>query len=148
MYFTSDLGSALAAPEQPQAVSPVHAMLTTVSGLLVGGFLLLVFAVLDAQQLIAVPASAISIGRFATIAWFGGLIPLWAVATVLINRRQMMAARPQWKAAIERWRRLYYCSRDDVVFLPRERQVSSPEHIAEFLRAGVAVERRQPWRAR
>ncbi len=40
-----------------------------------------------------------------------------------------------WKTATERWNRLYYCSRDDVVFIPEEegRGCVAVEQVQSFL---------------
>jgi hypothetical protein len=47
---------------------------------------------------------------------------------------------PAWDRAMETWRNLYYCSRDDVVFDGRTQRTLSNEQLNNLRHAGEQVE--------
>ncbi len=47
---------------------------------------------------------------------------------------------PAWDRAMNKWRSLYYCSRDEVVFDPQTRKTLSDNELAEIRNAGERVE--------
>lgn len=51
--------------------------------------------------------------------------------TNLIQNHQKEVER--WEMATERWRSLYYCGRDDCVFIPGEKGHAPAHHMIEFL---------------
>jgi hypothetical protein len=60
-------------------------------------------------------------------------MPLWAFAACTRSREQLKARLPEWRIAMDRWRLVYYCSRDDLVFLPSQGTAVSPDAMAELL---------------
>jgi len=50
-----------------------------------------------------------------------------------ILKAQWQASMGRWKKSIGRWNRLYYCSRDDVIFIPGEKQAVPPGRMSEIL---------------
>lgn len=56
------------------------------------------------------------------------------------NRRakaQFPARMQAWEQAMARWGRVYYCSRDDIVFDPETGESCHPADLHEFLYAGL-----------
>lgn len=45
------------------------------------------------------------------------------------------AGLPTWEETVRRWERLYYCSRDDLVFDPNTNATCSPQHLQQFLKS-------------
>ncbi len=43
------------------------------------------------------------------------------------------ASEKAWRVAMNRWQKLYYCSRDDVVFIPGEGRAVPPNRMSELL---------------
>jgi len=41
-----------------------------------------------------------------------------------------------WRSAAQRWDTLYYCARDDILFLPGESDYASPEDMSPLLHGG------------
>jgi hypothetical protein len=50
-----------------------------------------------------------------------------------IDQTQTDNSLRQWERAREFWDKLYYCYRDDVVFIPGTNQSSSPDKLKEYL---------------
>ena len=44
------------------------------------------------------------------------------------------SAFPEWQTAIGRWDKLYYCSRDDCVFIPGEKHSATLDGMQSFIR--------------
>lgn len=66
---------------------------------------------------------------------------LWLLP-ITISRKQLRSEkqrcevqRPSWQRAMNRWERLYYCARDDGVFIPGETPFVPIEKIQELLYA-------------
>jgi hypothetical protein len=71
----------------------------------------------------------------------GGLL---ATAVALLVLRQIWKVRdaaeceremPQWERAMARWEQLYYCPKDDVVFIPGEGEPVLADNIDELVYA-------------
>jgi hypothetical protein len=100
-----------------------------------------------------VMAAEILFGHPPTRNWWDFAIPLGAIATatayillwvlgVRFIRRRARAAKdkyaqqvPAWTRATDKYKRLYYCKRDDIVFDPLDNKVCAPEALPEFLYA-------------
>jgi hypothetical protein len=68
--------------------------------------------------------------------WVGcglGLFLLSIIAFIIHRDWERSGAKPNWENAMSRWNRLYYCMRDDIVFLPGEDGNASSENMVEFL---------------
>lgn len=63
------------------------------------------------------------------------LVGLLVLHTSLLRGSKARYTRelPIWQAMMEVWNRLYYCTRDDVVFDPATRETAEPERLAALL---------------
>ena len=69
------------------------------------------------------------------------LIALGAILSILAiislasgkTRQQSDAEQRQYQRALAKWNTLYYCYRDDIVFVPGESSFASPEQLHAFL---------------
>lgn len=80
--------------------------------------------------------STSSLGCLIGLAIFG----LSLVAIVSARRAHAKDVRafyasenPRWQAAIDKWNDLYYCGRDDLVFIPETREMADAEEMMSFL---------------
>ena len=60
---------------------------------------------------------------------------VWATGLSLVGRARIHWAMPAWENAVARWYELYYCSRDDGVYLPDETEFVSVELMGTVLYA-------------
>jgi hypothetical protein len=51
------------------------------------------------------------------------------------HRQKYAIEKPRWDRAVHRWERLYYCARDDGVFIPGETPFIPIDKMQEFLYA-------------
>jgi len=134
--FVSELARILAPPAEPRAYSYGNAVATMATGWIIGVLLLLLLAALTAQNLFAVPASVGEVGRLTTVLWFGAAMPLIALAVANREQRKLDQRLQIWRSAAHRWQRLYYCARDDIVFLPfSEDPVVRPDKLNDLISA-------------
>ena len=70
----------------------------------------------------------------------GGIGPLMGLLSLYgsnsryeAKRSKYEAEKPVWDATMERWRRLYYCFRDDIVFDPDTGEFSQPSDVRRLL---------------
>jgi hypothetical protein len=104
---------------------------------LLGAIVLAPLLLLRAQSLFEMPSGPLQAGIYATLAWFGLVMPaliFWRTASARHHYREVL---PAWKAADSRWLQLYYCHRDDVVFLAGSAQAAPPDDLSGLL-AGAA----------
>lgn len=62
-----------------------------------------------------------------------GLILTSAVLLVVHLDWEKSGQKPEWESAMLVWDRLYYCTRDDIVFLPGEEGSAPSEGMLEFI---------------
>ena len=60
---------------------------------------------------------------------------VWAIGLSLAGRARVHWAMPAWEHAVARWYELYYCSRDDGVYLPDDSEFVSVELMGTLLYA-------------
>lgn len=72
----------------------------------------------------------------------GGLALLWLVLLVWVSRRRhahrvrrLAVEKQRWDGAILRWEHLYYCARDDGVFVPGETSLIPIDQLHTYLYA-------------
>lgn len=72
-----------------------------------------------------------------TIGWF---IWRWwkgkydaSVAQLKIRQAEADRNLPHWERAMSRWEKLYYCSRDDIVFIPNEKRAVPLAFLNDYL---------------
>jgi hypothetical protein len=135
----------LSPPEMLRAFSFASALLATVAALVFGVIVLLVLEALGAQGFIRIPEAVIEAAFWTAIIWFGVLAPLIAFGRAFLDNRRRKLSLPAWREACDRWSQLYYCSRDDMVFLPGEKIGVEPDEIDRLLYTKVAdLEERGP----
>jgi hypothetical protein len=64
---------------------------------------------------------------------FGVVLPLAMLARAMWLFRVYPGKAASWRAARDRWNRLYYCSRDDTCFVAGESECCPPEDVAGLL---------------
>ena len=50
-----------------------------------------------------------------------------------VEEIRYLAEKPQWDNAMQKWNRLYYCHKHDIVFDSESGESSSPNSLKEFL---------------
>jgi hypothetical protein len=133
--FVSELARALAPPQPPHEVS-----LQTVLSWLIGGWLaaLLLMLALSAagrQDAVEIPDGLIELATVTTIA-FAIFLPLFLLARYYNNHWRLRTEMPAWQNAMNRWHSVYYCYRDDVVFVAGEDVAVQPEHAQRLIYEG------------
>lgn len=141
--FVSELARLLSPPESPRAASLGETLSGIVAGLAVGALILLALTGAGAQGLLDLPSGPLEVASVVTVAWFGLVMPALLLGRYLTSRRHTRLAMPVWRAAIERWSRLYYCFRDDVVFLAPDGTAAPAERARDLLYASHLVESSQ-----
>ncbi len=143
---TSVLAQRLAPPQKPSAGASCSAMallyLAFIYGpsLLCGG-VVAVFAALSAAS--SGRSGESFLGVICAIPLFiGGVLLILAAWKSYQNKMTAQKKRrvqletvdlPQWERAMERWSKLYYCHRDDVVFIPGDGKSSSATQTREYI---------------
>lgn len=56
-----------------------------------------------------------------------------SVAQLKIRQAEADRDLPHWERATSRWERLYYCRRDDIVFIPNENRAIPMAHLTDYL---------------
>ncbi len=116
--FESELAALLAEPEKPRALPITGVVQACVLSLVVLGVDLGMVALLRWQDFLAVPDASLSLATWGGLAWFGLFVPLVALGRYLGSRDRATKGLEPWQESLMRWRDAYYCSRDDVVFMP------------------------------
>lgn len=130
MVATSILSQQLQPPKRPR-LEHASSRILLVYIIFVGGFnVLLIAALMSSRDTYSYICSGI-------------LIPLVCMGGFLVSRldkRQREKRKAsnaekltKWERAMNRWQKLYYCSRDDVVFLPGEERAVPPSRMSELL---------------
>jgi hypothetical protein len=106
------------------------------------GFLLFlkVFAVFGMLTSCVVPEFYRVPRQWALLVWLFAfalsvLLLLGAIAGSREERARVARETLVWKKQIQKWSRLYYCFRDDIVFDPLTGETCRPESLTEFLRS-------------
>ncbi len=119
--ITTELARKLSPPPQPRAVSLGAVILLIVLG---GSCLFWGLSLLS-----DIPEMA---------GWFilaGVLLIPIAIAAYQSGRARVAEQGPAWEKSMQKWSRLYYCFRDDLVFDPSTGKTCQPESLAEFLKS-------------
>jgi hypothetical protein len=86
----------------------------------------------DSNWLILVPI-LIFAGAVIRLLWWIGSNVVREVSTIRHNRLNYPSEVERWERAMERWRELYYCYRDDGVFIPAQTRFIPVEQLRAFL---------------
>ena len=132
----TELARKLSAPPEPELEGGcARAVLVTYCGLNALGFMLLGIVGALGENI-----DFIGLGQLPSIALAFALSLVLVVVTgwILIRHKRFYEAKyaeekPAWDAAMERYKRLYYCFRDDIVFDPATGQTCQPQSLKEFL---------------
>jgi hypothetical protein len=112
----SELARLLAEPPEPRSL-PVRDVVAAVGlSWLLLVLDLLVVELLRAQDVVAIPTISLDVAFWSGLVWFGLLLPLVTLARFLERNVRLRSELPQWREAVNRWRDLYYCTFDDIVF--------------------------------
>lgn len=65
----------------------------------------------------------------------GVLLLTLSVKAHQAERNRVAREKPIWEKSIQKWSRLYYCFRDDIVFDPLTGETCRPESLTAFLRS-------------
>jgi hypothetical protein len=131
--FLSGLAQALSPPSPPRPATYQDAVVGTVGSWLIGLLLLLFIGGLRGVGLLGIPDMPADVAMAVTVAWFGFLIPLVLFVEAAREERQAEKQRPHFETARARWENVYYCSRDDVVFLLHDEHTERPERMRDML---------------
>jgi hypothetical protein len=134
--YQTALGQRLSAPAYPQNKG------STELGLLTGG--LAVFALLVAAvgfgQVYQMDFSWDAAGYAAVVTLFSillagvaGLVGKYWYTTYQRHQAEFAQQRRLWQQAMNKWEQLYYCARDDLVYIPGEPQFAPAGHIMDFV---------------
>lgn len=132
-HYETELGMLLAEPEQPHGVSPVSTFLGVLASVMVLGLVLGGVALLRWQDLYGVPDSPLNVATRVGIVWFALVIPVLLIWRHVHSANTARDEMPRWLEATRRWSYLYYCRRDDLVYIPRFKQGVSPDRVDELL---------------
>src|SRR5690606_21399467 len=113
----------------PKAMPFYRLLLSAAPPLLILIAILGIVTILETQTFFHVPDQSISVARNIALGWFGVVIPVVLVAQFVHSRLNYRRELPRWAHARRRWTGLYYCSRDDVVFLPDENVAVAPTEM-------------------
>jgi hypothetical protein len=127
--YESELGSILGRPARPMQL-PTSALVSAfVVGWVLLGVTLAAVALLQGQESVSVPQSALEMATYLGLGWFGLVIPGAALLRYFVRREAANNELPVWRDDIERWQSFQYCSRDDLVYVPGEGHGVAPEHV-------------------
>jgi hypothetical protein len=128
--YESELASLLSRPPRPALLSG-----GVIAGALITGWLLLaldlgIVALLQGQESLSIPESALETAAYLGLAWFGLVIPGAAIVRYYLRLEQANRELPSWREDVRRWSSFHYCSRDDLVYVPGEGHGVDPDHLA------------------
>ena len=118
------ISAVVSAPEEPSSsrISPFMTYLGYALGIF-GVLWLIGFLIFGEVDLNVVLTAGLTIGVF--------------IYFVYLRRRYQSTEYPTlkaaWDKAIERWDRLYYCDRDDIVFDPETNETCSKKDVKQFV---------------
>jgi hypothetical protein len=131
--FTTGLGRSLSLPGLPQPVSFEWLLSNSALSWMVTALGILLVVTLQTQNLFALPEAPLSAALVAIALWFGLVTPALLYRRYHDETSQVRSELPAWRLAKERWDHLYYCARDDVVYLKDGGPALPPEDMPRLL---------------
>jgi hypothetical protein len=133
VQYETHTAQLLREPEFPAVMPKQRVVLGTALSWLAMGGILGIVALLDWQTEVVLPQLSLDLMTVIAVLWFG-----FAVPGILLGRyhRLQEHARQIAPACIDaraRWTKLYYCFRDDVVFVPGENVSAPPDQMMALL---------------
>ena len=126
----------------PMPVSNVGMMKSILPGfalVFIGSFIILTFATVGGYgswpQSVQILLAVLVIAGIVTTL----ILSLVAFLRVVRGDNQSLQYLPAWDEAMENWRRLYYCRRDDVVFDPQTDKTLSDAEVKSMLAVDMSV---------
>jgi len=127
MVATSILSQQLQPPQRPN-LQKVPSKFLLFYLIFVGGFVTIVVAALMSSF------SYVCSGILILLFCMGGFLVSRLDKRERTKRKVSNAEKlAKWEHAMRQWQKLYYCSRDDVVFIPGEKQAVPPGRMSEIL---------------
>jgi hypothetical protein len=134
----------------PMPESRVGMMKSIVPGfaiVFVGSFIILTFATVGGygswpQPLQIVLVALVIAGIVTTL-----ILSFFAFQRVVKGDNHMLQYLPVWDEAMENWRRLYYCKRDEAVFDPQTNKVLSDAEVKSILAVNTSLPTQQTHQA-
>jgi hypothetical protein len=120
--FETQLASDLALAPEPEQPSLVKLTIGILVAFAFGMAFMGAFSLVESQTYVSIPKWPLELGATTALVWFAGVIPLAAALRYFLGCRAAALKYPGWLRARDRWERLYYCFRDDAVFLQGEEQ--------------------------
>jgi hypothetical protein len=127
----------LAPPAMPSStISMSRFILVSMALVAVGAFLILVFAGTGGLASWGIPFQILDIGLTLIAIVTALVLSFIAFQRIVRGDLETQKSYPAWDHAMENYRRLYYCARDNVVFDPQqgEGKVLSEAELASLLR--------------
>ena len=131
--FLSGLAQALSPPSPPKAATYQDAVVNTIGSWLIGALVLLTISGLRSIGYLGIPDAPADLAMAVTLAWFGLAIPLISFLKTAREEKKAQEWLPRYEQARARWENVYYCSRDDVVFLLHDGTTERPERMRDML---------------
>jgi hypothetical protein len=72
-------------------------------------------------------------GFFIGIPLLIALLALWSILRTLKRSKQQEKQVAAWRNGIDRWNKMYYCHRDDIVYVEGEQSYATPENMNSVL---------------
>ncbi len=135
----SEIGQRLQPPEEPHFSHAPNFVERFSSSLMAVGFVFALICIWVAARLFGdkagLPVGLVFAGIVIGVIWY-----YWWKNNSAREREQREIEREQvahWNHAMERWNRLYYCSRDDIVYIPGEGSRAPLDRMGDYLRSGL-----------
>jgi hypothetical protein len=131
--FHTALSRALAPPQPPQT-EPWDQLTRQI--LIVWLLLAIIAGVALLSPLpeeLSIPSGLITIVLGLAVICFGLVHPILSAWRLYRAKQAEQRNLPLWAQARDRWSRLYYCSRDDVVYVAWEERYETPDQILDLL---------------
>jgi hypothetical protein len=131
-HYRNELAMELACPSRPDAPGWPKASKALGASLALAGILLAARQLTGTATEVPYPAQ---VAFTLAIGLFGVLIPLRVLAGTYWQRRWMSQRLPLWQESASRWRRVYYCFRDDVIYVQGGAAYFAPRDLEKLLLA-------------
>jgi hypothetical protein len=134
----------------PMPVSKVGMMKSIVVGfalIFVGSFIILTFATVGGYATWPQPVQIILVVLVLAGIVTALVLSLIAFLRIVRGDNQSLQYLPAWDEAMENWRRLYYCKRDDVVFDPQTNKALTDAVVKSMLTVNMSVPAQQTQQA-
>jgi hypothetical protein len=137
--FVSELAQNLSPPQPPEPYTMADAISAVLRWWLVAAVAALVLLAIKNQDEVSVPESTLESLLIAVVVLLAVFMPLVQIAKWYLSLRQLRVSWPAWERAMERWQQVYYCYRDDVIFIRGEGHGFPPDQMAQLVYRPQAV---------